>query len=244
MLQRFLGFILVLLPLINLAQPSDEYIKHLRSIDKTYSRLLEYQEVFHTTNSNLALVQTVIANNLERPNHYNYIANRNLLRKLNSEVKNENIGFHDTTQAGKDILIAIKITRFEPDNHRIAYFKGGFCCDSIDGKKGYGADYILPTFEIKDIDFYMDGKEIDVPDSAYSDLYNIVRIPDDDFFRSVELYESISGENYYLYFYGGSEASTYFGKLIFSKGEYVGRIVVDYRTLMETSSFRSDFIGF
>jgi len=244
MLQRVIGFILLLLPLINLAQPSSEYIQHLRSIDKTYSRLLGYQEIFHTTNSNLALVQTAIAQNLEYPNYYNYIANRNLLRKINSKIKNEQIDFLDTTQAGKDILVTVKVARFEPDSHRIIYFEGGYCCDSIDGKKGYGADYILPTFEIKEINFYVNGKAIRIPDPAYSDLYNIVRIPDDDFFRPVELYESINGENYYLYFYGGSEASAYFGKLIFSKDEYIGRIVVDYRTLMETSSFRSDFIGF
>ncbi|NEN21982.1 hypothetical protein G3O08_00495 [Cryomorpha ignava] len=226
-------------------QNQSEYKTHLKSIDKTWYPLLGNEERYHTTNANLALAQTVIANNLEYPGQYKFIADRRLLRKLKGVYNNLKIEFRDTTSKGEDIYLQMDFAKFDSVKHEITLTKNGYCCSLIDGMFPYGAEYILPSFQVDTLCVNIDSAIISIPFHAYSNLYNLVRsIPENEFERPIELYESINGEYYYLYFYGGSEASTYFGKLIFSKDEYLGRIIVDYDTLANTNSPRASFIGF
>lgn len=222
-----------------------EFYKHLYSIDTTYSRLREGYDKFCTTNANLALVKTVIDNYLINDSDYIYISNRSLLNKIKkTSFNSKKIVFIDTLNNGDTLKFEILISNFNKNNNKIRYYKEGYCCYSINNKRPYGAEYTLPTFEISSMFFTIKNKIYIVPKIAYSDLFNI-RLKTDSigFFKTIELYESISKRYLYLYIYGGSEASTYFAKLIFSKQKFITRIIIPYRGLFETSSFRRNFIG-
>ncbi|MBI1267844.1 MAG: hypothetical protein GC193_10490 [Cryomorphaceae bacterium] len=234
---------LLLLNGVCLGQLQDEYVIHLKSIEDEKASLKENALLFHTTNANLALFQEVIREQLEDPSHFQFLCNRKLLKRF-SLVESDSTHIRLSNNNGVELKIWRK--RFRKEEHVIILIDDTYCCSTIDSLPPFGANYAMPTFEISKIELSVNGEILSVPKEAFSNLYNYYFIDKGEhpFFRPMEAYESINGEFFYLYIYGGYAADTYFGKLIFSKEGYIGKIFVDYDFLLNTRSLRDDFIGF
>jgi hypothetical protein len=207
----------VLIPHYGLSQNYNEFKTHLYSIDTSFFPLRNSDAKFNTTNANLALVQIIIEDKLEDPNDSIYISNRKLLPIVKRKsCTDEEILFLDSNSNNETIELEILLEGFNVNSNKITYDENGLCCMLINGRYPYGSEYMIPSTTISNIRLEVDGTEVSIPDSAYSDLFNIRTClsGDNGFFRGAEVYTSISEENIYLYLYGSGEASSYFTKLI------------------------------
>lgn len=242
-----IGIFILLIPHFGLSQNYNEFNTHLYSIDTSFFPLRSSDAKFNTTNANLALIQIIIEDKLEDPGDSIYISNRKLLPIIKRKsCNNEDILFLDSISNNETIELEILLEGFNVNSNKITNDENGLCCTLINDRYPYGSEYMIPSTTISNIRLEVDGKEIIIPDSAYSDLFNIRTCMSDEngFFRGAEVYTSISEEYIYLYLYGGGEASTYFTKLIFNKKSYLTRIIVTYSDLVDTRSLRKSFIGY
>lgn len=229
------------------AQDSTEFVTHLRSVDETFAAYRLEDNFDSVFNTNRAFFDYTIAHLLNAPSDKYLLANRALLRPLNpNHCDSTRVSFSDTLSGGNKVSINLLFGPFDPAEHTIVpHPEYDDTIGAIDGMYPLGGVYGTPSFEIKQLSVSIDGNRIAVPDGAFKNLYHPNVCDGDDYFsRPVEAFSSMDGRHIHLYIYGGENASTYFSKLVFSRTEYVTRIIADYWSLSMHGCFRSDFIGF
>ena len=74
--------------------------------------------------------------------------------------------------SGKDIQVALSTEKFDKSKHSFKYHKEyRDMIEKIDGKPFWGTDGEMPREEYKNIQIYINGKQVFIPKSAYDDLY-------------------------------------------------------------------------
>jgi hypothetical protein len=103
----------------------------------------------------------------------------------------------EKTQAGHRAVVTFRTRTFKPRNHRI--LKDASYQTRIDGRLARGTDGNVPNIEISRMSFWLNGREIAIPKSLYSDCFepnlerSYVKIRFRDNFQSVVV--SISGSD-------------------------------------------------
>lgn len=73
---------------------------------------------------------------------------------------------------GKEIQVTLATEKFDKDKHSFKYHKEyRDVIEKIDGKPFWGTDGNMPKKEYKSIEVKIRGKQVSIPQSAYSDLY-------------------------------------------------------------------------
>ena len=73
---------------------------------------------------------------------------------------------------GKEIQVTLATEKFDKDKHSFKYHKEyRDIIEKIDGKPFWGTDGNIPKKEYKSIEVKIRGKQVSIPKSAYSDLY-------------------------------------------------------------------------
>lgn len=204
------------------AQDFSEFNVHLESIDSSYYPCKKMDLPDSVFNGARAFADYAIQHLLKNPNDKQFIANRNLLKIL-KKIDSDSLSTHirDTLKNGKTLDFSLQLIKTNT-------FKG-----------------LYPSNKIKSLVLKINEKEIIIPDSLLSYFANINTLQSSQrFTRNVELYESLSGDYIYLYFYGGMNGYTYFSKLIFNHDKYITQITADYYALSTHASFTHQFIGF
>lgn len=94
-----------------------------------------------------------------------------LLSATAGEAQRKNVGTFQVVQkkSGHTAKVVFHTRVFRGAGHRIAYDQK--LVARIDGRAPLGTDGNLPAVEIASLRFFLDGKEIHVPRSLYSDCY-------------------------------------------------------------------------
>lgn len=218
-----------------IGQIEQEYLLHKQSIDSIEMALTGRE----------SLADYMINHSLENPSDIYFISNRNLLQKLKTDRCDTNLVIiADSLKNGATINIKIVIHPFEPELHTIEAIEDANSIQKIDGQFPFGAQYGVPKTSIAVLEIRINDQLIQIPDSCFSNLYNVNSCTNGSFQKQIEAYESLNGEFVYVYLFGGNAAGTWFAKLIFDHNTYITRIVTDYFRLSIHGSFRSGFIGY
>ncbi|MDC8005180.1 hypothetical protein POV27_14050 [Aureisphaera galaxeae] len=229
----------------SLAQDCEEFQRHLQSIDTTFFPGRSQTNWDSIVNANRAFVDYTIEKLLDKPSDSCFISNRNLLRKLKDvHCDDQKTVIQDTLTKGEAIKVMLIAGKFDPNKHSIKINKESSFFESVDGAFPFGGQYGGIEVKIEQIRITIDGKPLQIPKKSYGNLYNPSLCGHTSFVRSIEVYESLSGDYIYLYIFGGNAASTYFAKLIFDKTQFLTKIVSDYYPMSIHGSFRADFIGY
>jgi hypothetical protein len=146
---------------------------------------------------------------------YVYKSKIKLLEEFN-EIKSKNIN-NDTLNIQNDSLY-VKITQgnFNENKNKIAKDRNGNVI-SINNKYVWGTDGGLPTHYINSITILKNNKNILIPKSAYSDLF-------EPSFNAVHVY-LINNSTFYLFMENSDGAGVYDVVFIFVNGKYYKRFV-------------------
>lgn len=158
-----------------------------------------------------------------------YVTDRKELERIVGMTCNENLVAFKYVAKNRD-MIEIKIEKqdFEPSHHKVYLLDTVNVIDNgvevknlIDNRYSYGIDGTMPRTEIKRMSIKWNEKNLAIPDSAFSNLYEPHLCLD---YLPVEAYIF---KNRYLYIYisGSDAAGSYSVKLVFDKIKYLTRIV-------------------
>jgi len=165
-----------------------------------------------------------------------YISDRNQLESVSIQNHDDNHVTFSYVSNNKDkIEIKIEKRDFDPTEHVLDI------CDTIykhirgqkeaeylevkniiDGKYSYGIDGTLPKTEISIMTIKWNGHALNIPKSAYSNLFQPhIRLDN----IGVEAYLTKDNKNLYIYINGSDGAGAYAAKLIFDEKKYITRII-------------------
>ena len=102
------------------------------------------------------------------------------------------------SQDGIEVKVATQ--KFDKNKHEIIYTKK-FGVTKIDGFDPYGVDYDLPKYEYKSIEVTINGKKVDFPKKAYSDLLDPL--------SAIKVYYDKDSDALYIVTTGGAGAAEY-----------------------------------
>jgi hypothetical protein len=221
----------------------EEYKIHIKSIRETTNRPPSPSSILKDT----TLLDYAI-NKIIKPTDIIYISNRQLLQRFTIDTCSIwNIEMTDTINDTSKIEIKIKTRAFDPETNIIEKYKQEEYKDyteNINGMYAYGATYKLPEIEFSSLEILVNGVSIEIPDSAYKNLYEPQLCQSDRFSKGVAAYTSLDGKFIYLYIYGGNAAGTYFTKLIFDHKQFITKWTIEYGVLSVFSCFHPRFIGY
>ena len=122
---------------------------------------------------------------------------------------------------GKDIQVALSTEKFDKSKHSFKYHKEyRDIIEKIDGKPFFGTDGNMPKEAYKSIEIKIRGKQVSIPQSAYSDLYEPNLYTDLNF-----VYYDKDSNNLYIVANNGDGAGAYMVCWQIEKGVYKGRKV-------------------
>ncbi|WP_454953953.1 hypothetical protein [Capnocytophaga gingivalis] len=122
---------------------------------------------------------------------------------------------------GKEIQVTLATEKFDKDKHSFKYHKEyRDVIEKIDGKPFWGTDGNMPKKEYKSIEVKIRGKQVSIPKSAYSDLYESYLYTE---FNSVH-YDK-DNDILYIVANNGDGAGAYMVCWQIEKGVYKGRKV-------------------
>ena len=122
---------------------------------------------------------------------------------------------------GKEIQVVLSTEKFDKDKHSFKYHKEyRDIIEKIDGKPFWGTDGNIPKKEYKSIEVKIRGKQVSIPKSAYSDLYESYLYAE---FNSV--YYDKDNDILYIVADNGDGAGAYMVCWQIEKGVYKGRKV-------------------
>ena len=122
---------------------------------------------------------------------------------------------------GKDIQVALSTEKFDKSKHSFKYHKEyRDIIEKIDGKPFFGTDGNMPKEAYKSIEIKIRGKQVSIPQSAYSDLYEPNLYTDLNF-----VYYDKDSNNLYIVANNGDGAGSYMVCWQIEKGLYKGRKV-------------------
>ena len=121
--------------------------------------------------------------------------------------------------SGKDIQVALSTEKFDKSKHSFKYNKEyPDAIEKIDGKPFWGTDGNMPKREYKSIEVKIRGKQVFIPQSAYSDLYQPNLYTDLNF-----VYYDKDSDILYIVANNGDGAGAYMVCWQIEKGVYKGR---------------------
>ena len=122
---------------------------------------------------------------------------------------------------GKDIQVALSTEKFDKSKHSFKYHKEyRDIIEKIDGKPFFGTDGNMLKEAYKSIEIKIRGKQVSIPQSAYSDLYEPNLYTDLNF-----VYYDKDSNNLYIVANNGDGAGAYMVCWQIEKGVYKGRKV-------------------
>ena len=120
---------------------------------------------------------------------------------------------------GKDIQVALSTEKFDKSKHSFKYHKEyRDIIEKIDGKPFFGTDGNMPKEAYKSIEIKIRGKQVSIPQSAYSDLYEPNLYTDLNF-----VYYDKDSDSYYIVATNSDGAGAYMVCWQIEKGIYKGR---------------------
>ena len=121
--------------------------------------------------------------------------------------------------SGKDIQVVLSSEKFDKSKHSFKYNKEyPDAIEKIDGKLFWGTDGNMPKREYKSIEVKIRGKQVFIPQSAYSDLYQPNLYTDLNF-----VYYDKDSDILYIVANNGDGAGAYMVCWQIEKGVYKGR---------------------
>ena len=122
---------------------------------------------------------------------------------------------------GKEIQVVLSTEKFDKSKHSFKYHKEyRDIIEKIDGKPFFGTDGNMPKEAYKSIEIKIRGKQVSIPQSAYSDLYEPNLYTDLNF-----VYYDKDSNNLYIVANNGDGAGAYMVCWQIEKGVYKGRKV-------------------
>ena len=126
---------------------------------------------------------------------------------------------------GKEIQVTLATEKFDKDKHSFKYHKEyRDVIEKIDGKPFWGTDGNMPKKEYKNIEVKIRGKQVSIPQSAYSDLYQPNLYTDLNFVYNFVYYDK-DNDILYIVANNGDGAGAYMVCWQIEKGVYKGRKV-------------------
>ena len=120
---------------------------------------------------------------------------------------------------GKEIQVVLSTEKFDKSKHSFKYHKEyRDVIEKIDGKPFWGTDGEIPREEYKSIEVKIRGKQVFIPQSAYSDLYQPNLYTDLNF-----VYYDKDSDILYIVANNGDGAGAYMVCWQIEKGVYKGR---------------------
>lgn len=121
--------------------------------------------------------------------------------------------------SGKDIQVALSTEKFDKSKHSFKYHKEyRDIIEKIDGKPFWGTDGEIPREEYKNIQIYINGKQVFIPESAYDDLYEPTFYTENN-----SVYYDKELDSYYIVATNSDGAGAYMVCWQIEKGVYKGR---------------------
>ena len=121
--------------------------------------------------------------------------------------------------SGKDIQVVLSSEKFDKSKHSFKYNKEyPDAIEKIDGKTFFGTDGNMPKEAYKSIEVKIRGKQVSIPQSAYSDLYEPNLYTDLNF-----VYYDKDSDTLYIVANNGDGAGAYMVCWQIEKGIYKGR---------------------
>ena len=121
--------------------------------------------------------------------------------------------------SGKDIQVALSTEKFDKSKHSFKYHKEyRDIIEKIDGKPFWGTDGEIPREEYKNIQIYINGKQVFIPKSAYDDLYEPTFYTEHN-----SVHYDKEHDSYYIVAINSDGAGTYMVCWQIEKGVYKGR---------------------
>ena len=121
--------------------------------------------------------------------------------------------------SGKDIQVALSTEKFDKSKHSFKYHKEyRDMIEKIDGKPFWGTDGEMPREEYKNIQIYINGKQVFIPKSAYDDLYEPTFYTENN-----SVYYDKELDSYYIVATNSDGAGAYMVCWQIEKGIYKGR---------------------
>ena len=218
----------------------EEYEAHIESIRKVDNRKPSPSSILKDTTFLDYAINEII-----KPEEIIYISNRRLLQSFEIDTCSKwNVEMIDTINDTTRIEISIKTKEFNPDANNIEKYKEEEYKENINNLRAYGATYQLPEIEFSSIQILVNDLSLDIPDSAFKNLYEPSLCESYGFVRQVQAYTSLDGKYIYIYIYGGHAAGTYFTKLIFDHKRFITKWTVEYGHLSVFGCFSERFIGY
>jgi len=221
----------------------EEYKEHIESIRKGDSRKPSPSSLLKDTTFLDYAINEII-----KSEEIIYISNRRLLQLFEVDTCSMwSVEMRDTINDTTRIEISIKTQKFNPDANNIEKYKKEEYKDyieNINNLRAYGATYKLPEIEFSNIQILVNNFPLDIPDSAFKNLYEPNLCDSYGFVRQVQAYTSLDGKYIYIYIYGGHAADTYFTKLIFDHKRFITKWTVEYGQLSVFGCFYERFIGY
>ena len=121
--------------------------------------------------------------------------------------------------SGKNIKVTLTSQKFDKSKHSFVYYKESHhSIEKIDGKPFWGTDGEMPREEYKNIQIYINGKQVFIPESAYDDLYEPTFYTENN-----SVYYDKEHDNYYIVATNSDGAGAYIVCWQIEKGVYKGR---------------------
>ena len=121
--------------------------------------------------------------------------------------------------SGKDIRVTLTSQKFDKSKHSFKYNKEyPDAIEKIDGKPFWGTDGEMPREEYKNIQIYINGKQVFIPKSAYDDLYEPTFYTENN-----SVYYDKELDSYYIVATNSDGAGAYMVCWQIEKGVYKGR---------------------
>ena len=121
--------------------------------------------------------------------------------------------------SGKDIRVTLTSQKFDKGKHSFVYYKEPHhSIEKIDGKPFWGTDSEMPREEYKNIQIYINGKQVFIPKSAYDDLYEPTFYTENN-----SIYYDKEHDSYYIVATNSDGAGAYMVCWQIEKGVYKGR---------------------
>ena len=121
--------------------------------------------------------------------------------------------------SGKDIQVVLSSEKFDKSKHSFKYNKEyPDAIEKIDGKTFFGTDGNMPKEAYKSIEVKIRGKQVSIPQSTYSDLYEPNLYTDLNF-----VYYDKDSDSYYIVATNSDGAGAYMVCWQIEKGIYKGR---------------------
>lgn len=173
---------------------------------------------------------------LQEPGDTIYIQDRGALEELfGSTCNNNEVRYYSEAKSSELFQISIKTKKFLPSLHSMqladtvfSMHHGKKKIDSIvyknhiDGVRAYGIYAEAPKEEFSAFIILRGYSKIEIPKTAYSDLYNPHVCENN---KAPEAYITKDDKYLYLYMHGGEGKNAYAVKFVFDNEKYLTRIV-------------------